>query len=86
MALRLALQRRPRITNINHLTKLKKLYACDGSGIDDQGIKDLIELEILYVDSNKKITNINHLTKLKILSAIRESGIDDQGIKDLIEL
>ncbi len=55
-------------------------------GIDDQGIKDLFQLEELHVDSNKKITNINHLTKLKKLSANYESAIDEQGIKDLFQL
>ncbi len=65
---------------------MKILYAAYESGIDDHGIKDLLQLEELYVISNEKITNINHLTKLKILCASYESGINDHGIKDLLEL
>ena len=77
----------PKITNVNHLTNLKILWACGTSGIDDYGIKNLNLIE-LYAYNNPKITNANHLTNLKVLWAYGNSGIDDNGIKnlDLIEL
>ncbi len=59
------------ITNINHMTKLKILYvrclnckndSCVNCKINDQGIKNLLNLEELYTNNNNKITNVNHMT------------------------
>jgi hypothetical protein len=38
------------------LVKLKILYASDNSGIDDNGIQNLVLLEELYTNCNPKIT------------------------------
>src|SRR5690606_39536294 len=44
-----------KITNVNHMTDLKKLDASDGCGIDDEGISKLNLIE-LYATDNDKIT------------------------------
>ena len=60
----------PNITNINHLTKLRDLYADSVDyrpmicGIEQDGISELRNLVTLTASGNLKITNINHLTKL----------------------
>ena len=72
-----------RITNVNHLTDLQKLWAFGSScGISDTGIKNL-NLIYLDADHNPKITNVNHLTNLQILLARYSCGVTDDGIKDL---
>jgi len=38
-------------------------------GINDEGIINLNNLDILNASNNSKITNINHMTKLKELCA-----------------
>jgi len=53
-----------KITNVNHMTKLKILDASCGCGIDDDGIEDL-NLEYLNAVANPKITSENHMTNLK---------------------
>jgi hypothetical protein len=70
-----------KITNVNHISKLKVLRAV-AYGINDHGIKDL-NLYELYAWDNRNITNVNHMTNLKILDASFSCGIDDDGIKDL---
>jgi hypothetical protein len=52
------------ITNINHMTNLQILQACD-CGINNEGIKNLNLIE-LYAYGNNNITHINHMTNLKI--------------------
>ena len=47
----------PKITNVNHMTKLKILYASRNCGIGDYGIKD-VNLEKLHRNNNLKISNI----------------------------
>ena len=65
-----------KISNVNHMTKLKVLSACGSDhGIDNDGIRRL-NLEELNVDRNTKITNINHLINLKILNAAKCRPID----------
>jgi len=71
-----------KITNINHLTKLKVLCAHGISGLND-GIIILNDLEIFNASGNPKITNINNLTKLKVLNAYGSCGITDEGIINL---
>jgi hypothetical protein len=66
-----------KITNINHMTKLKELDAGRNCGTDDGEIKNL-NLEKLYAQLNSKIRNINHMTKLKELNADFSCGIDDK--------
>ena len=46
----------PKITDVNHLTNLQKLWAFGNCGIDDTGIKDLKNLIILNAYGNPKIT------------------------------
>ena len=77
----------PKITDVNHMTKLQKLEADGNYGINNDGIKrvNLIELDAY---DNPKITDINHMTKLQKLNAGWDCGINDDGIKhvNLIEL
>ena len=72
-----------KITNVNHLSKLKILNCFRDCGIDQEGIKNLQLIEELDASYNKKIKNVNHLTKLKILNCSNDCGIDQEGIKDL---
>lgn len=54
----------PYINDINYLTKLISLFATNNSGIDNNGIKNLINLKYLYAYNNFKISinsNINYL-------------------------
>ena len=50
----------PKITNINHLEKLKTLCAYGDCGINNEGIKNLTNLKYFDASHNQKITNINH--------------------------
>src|SRR5205807_10203704 len=70
----------PKITNINHMTNLKKLCAKGSCGINDNGIQNLNLIE-LNAHDNSKITNVNHMTNLKKLWANLDCGINDDGIK-----
>ena len=54
-----------KITNVNHIINLKILCARQNCGIDNNGIKNIINLEELNVNRNPKITNINHMINLK---------------------
>ena len=72
-----------KITNVNHLSKLKILYCSWNCGIDQEGIKDLQLIEELNAKNNEKIKNVNHLSKLKILDCSKNCGIDQEGIKNL---
>ena len=38
-----------KITNVNHMTKLQKLYANSNCGLNDEGIKDLNLIELLNI-------------------------------------
>lgn len=50
----------PKITNLNHMTKLKKLdISGENCGVGIYGIKNL-NLEELDATFNKKITNLNN--------------------------
>ena len=51
----LDVEKNPNITNINHMTNLKRLDASYNSGINDNGIKDL-NLNRLNINNNPKIT------------------------------
>ena len=66
----------PKITNINHLTKLKRLDASDSSGLDDHGVQSVNPIE-LNISNNSKITNINHMTRLQRLYATNLSAINN---------
>src|SRR5271154_5496072 len=54
------------ITNLNHMTKLRKLDISYDCGVGDQGIF-VLNLEELDASGNPKITTLNHMTKLKKL-------------------
>ena len=69
-----------KITNINHMAKLKELDASCDCGIGDGGILDLTNLEILNAHSNSKRTDINHMTKIIELNACSTCGINNRGI------
>lgn len=75
------------VTNVNHLSRLKKLNAEYICGINDEGIKDL-NLYELDASNNRKITNVNHMNNLKILQIYGDSGINNNGLRyiNLIEL
>src|SRR5579872_6206392 len=74
-----------KITNMNNCVNLEILYARDNCGINDNGIKDCINIKELYVSNNNKITNVNHCVNLEKLYAYYNCGINDNGIKDLIK-
>ena len=82
------------ITNLNHMTTLKKLCAIGDCGIDNNSIKNLVDLEEFDADGNENITNINFMTNLKVLSASTYDetfrtticGIDDDGIMNLTKI
>jgi len=71
-----------KITNINHMTDLKKLSIYNNKGINDNSIKNLNLFE-LNASNSPNITNVNHMTYLKILDASFDCGLDDNGIKNL---
>lgn len=71
-----------KITNLNHMNRLKELNASYDCGISDNSIKD-INLFVLDADQNPKITNVNHMTNLETLYACGDSGIGDDGIENI---
>jgi len=75
-----------KIYSINHLKSLIKLDCGWNSGIDQEGIKDLTNLQILYASWNEKIYSVNHLKSLITLHCRGDSGVDQEGIKDLNNL
>lgn len=77
----------PKITNVNHLKHLIKLDAQGEScGLTDIGLKDCIELQILYTGDNPKITTVNHFKSLRVLGVSSNSGITNEGFKDCINI
>src|SRR5579872_383532 len=75
-----------KITNVNHCVNLEKLDAYGNCGINDNGIKDCINIKELDVSNNNKITNVNHCVNLEKLYAYDNCGINDYGIKDCINI
>ena len=59
-AIKLDARDNPKITNINHMVKLKVLRAFANCGIDDYGIKKL-NLEKLDASCNPRISHVNHM-------------------------
>jgi hypothetical protein len=59
----------PKITNINHMTNIKKLnisgYKC---GVTTTDIKDLVNIVELDISENRMINNIDHLINLERLT------------------
>lgn len=84
--MKLHVENNPKITNINHLTKLEVLNASMTewgiNGISNKGIENL-NLVTLIADYNENITNINHMTRLQILHADGCCGIGNEGISEL---
>ena len=72
------------IIDVNHLTKLRELFAGNTCGIDDHGISLLDGLRKLHVPNNKKISKISHMTNLTILNA--NFKISDNDISNLTNL
>src|SRR5258706_292463 len=72
----------PKITSLNHMTKLKILNISWNCGVGNQGISDL-NLEELDAWYNPKITTLNHMTKLRILNISGDCSVGDQGTSDL---
>src|SRR5579872_6405544 len=58
-----------KITNVNHCVNLEKLYVYGNCEINDNAMKDCINIKELYVDNNNKITNVNHCVNLEKLYA-----------------
>ena len=71
-----------KIVDINHMTNLKKLILISSFSIDNDGIKDLTNIEYLKIFGNKKIDNINHMTKIEVLK-LSNSVIDNSGIQNI---
>ena len=73
----------PNITNINHMTRLKKLFIFGKCNIDNTGISN-VNVKYLNLRYYDKITNVNHMSILEILYAnSRTCGIDNAGIANL---
>ena len=70
----------PKITNVNHLTKLEILKAYGRCGINDAGFVNCINLKTLNASNNKKISDVKQLIKLEILKAYCECEINETGI------
>jgi len=73
------------ITNLNHMTNLKKLYIYYDS-LGDDAIKNLTNVEELDVSNNLNVTSLNHMTKLKHLTIVSETSLTDEGLKNLTNL
>ena len=58
----------PNITNINHMTKLKKLFIVGECNIDNVGISN-VNVKYLNLKYYQKITNVSHMSNLEILYA-----------------
>src|SRR3989304_5131814 len=56
-----------KIKTVGHMQKLRELQCCGTSGINQDGISELFNLEILDVSENEKINNVNHMQKLREL-------------------
>ena len=65
-----------KITNINHMTNLKKLNASRNCGINNEGIKNL---NLIKLDMNNNISN----KELKNLNLIKLSLVNNDKIKNL---
>src|SRR3972149_2139409 len=72
-----------KISNVNHMQQLRELR-CE-SGINQDGIRELFNLEILDVSMNEKITDVNHMQKLRELRC-GFSEINQDGIRELFNL
>src|SRR3989304_383539 len=75
-----------KITTIGHMRQLRELRCSRDSGINQDGIRELFNLEILDVTRNEKISNVNHMQKLRELRCSRDSGINQDGIRELFNL
>jgi len=71
-----------KISNVNHMKKIKHLNARGTCSINVNGIKN-INLEVLDASYNPKITDVNHMVDLRDLTACRSCGICDRGIKNV---
>ena len=75
------------VTDVNHLTKLKELFAGNTCGVDDHGISQLNRLRKLYIPHNEKISQIGHMTNLTMLNAnYKISDSDMLNLANLTEL
>ena len=73
----------PRITTLNHLTKLRELNIDGNCGVRDIGIQVCINLEELSARGNPKITSVNLMTNLRKINYDGNYGIGGIGIQDL---
>ena len=71
------------------MTNLRRLHATSDSGISNDGIQALVNLEVLCVNHNSKVFDVNHLTNLRVLHATCDRydslncGIDNSGLSKL---
>jgi hypothetical protein len=84
----------PHVTNLNNLTNLSDLTIYgygDGSdkgrGVQNDGIKDLINITRLSIQHNPNITDINTLVNITDLNIFDDiCGVDDSGIRNLTKI
>lgn len=50
-----------KLTDVNHLKNTLRVLICNNSGITDEGIAELKNLNVLYCSYNQNIHNIEHL-------------------------
>ena len=75
-----------KITNLNHMTRLRELTISRSCEITNDGIMNLTNLEKISIDSSIHITTLNHMSKLKELKIIETDSLTDKGILNLTNL
>jgi hypothetical protein len=73
------------ITDINHMVNLKSLTIVNGSGLTQDGIKNITNLTYLDMSRSNTPYDLNHLKKLIRLEAA-DTEISDRDIKSLTQL
>lgn len=71
------------ITDINHLKYLRRLII-DNLTINNNEIKDIVNIQTLYIRNNYKITNINHITNLIELRIFGISSLMNDRIRGIV--
>ena len=74
-----------KVTDVNHLIKLRELNISARCTVGQSGISELRNIIILDVGANSHVTSVNHLKYLRALN-ILECGVDQTGISEITDL
>lgn len=74
------------INDLNHMTKLKKLFMQCNESVTQDGISKLMNLIYLNIYNNELIYDLNHLINLKSLIIGNNSNLTNESIRSLINL